>query len=128
MCAQKTKLDRIAVGRGAGCTASGNAAVRAGNILNDNRLTQRLFHPIGKDAANSVDYAAGWGWHNHTDRACRIGLGPHAPREGRQRGSAGSQMQKISAGKFHDVPPEMQWDDNGGQAIRPSLTTVNSTF
>jgi hypothetical protein len=31
-------------------------------------------------------------------------------------------------GSFMAFPPEMQWDDNGGQAMRSSLTTVNSTF
>jgi hypothetical protein len=25
-------------------------------------------------------------------------------------------------------PPEMQWDDKGRQAMRPSLATLNSTF
>jgi hypothetical protein len=32
-------------------------------------------------------------------------LRPRDPRDGRDRGGAGGQMQKISVGKFHSVPP-----------------------
>jgi len=35
----------------------------------------------------------------------RISLRPSEARDGRQRGSARAQMQKISAGKFHFEPP-----------------------
>ena len=36
------------------------------------------------------------------------------PRDGRQRGSARGQMQKISAGKFHFEPPFTSFDHLAG--------------
>jgi hypothetical protein len=50
---------------------------------------------------------ASFGIRTQTDllahRPRRIGLRPSNARDGRQRGSARCQMQKISAGKFHGV-------------------------
>src|SRR6516165_10617676 len=39
-----------------------------------------------------------------------IGLRPSGTRDGRQRGRAGGEMQKISAGKFHSEPPFTSFD------------------
>jgi hypothetical protein len=52
-----------------------------------------------------VGGAAGSEWHNHRDRACRIGLRPCDPRDSRDSGSARCQMQKLSSRKFHGVSP-----------------------
>src|SRR5262245_35770281 len=49
-------------------------------------------------------------------RPRRIGLRSRDPREGRQRGSAGCQMQKLpSAGKFHFEPPFTSFDHLVGE-------------
>src|SRR5262249_8361398 len=40
---------------------------------------------------------------DNADRSRRIGLRPRDARDGRQRGSARCQMQKLAAGKFHGL-------------------------
>src|SRR5262249_34740354 len=45
--------------------------------------------------------------HDHAHRPRWIGLRPRNARHGRERGSASGQMQKLSAGKFHNTPLEM---------------------
>src|SRR5215467_2218801 len=56
------------------------------------------------------DYAHRPGW---------IGLRPSKARHGRQRGGAGGQMQKISAGKFHFYLP-LHSDHSITSSARPS--------
>src|SRR5262249_30850688 len=55
-------------------------------------------------ARNDVGRAAGGNEDDHANRPYRIALRPRDARDRRQQGSAGGQMQKISAGKFHSVP------------------------
>src|SRR6516164_661681 len=53
-------------------------------------------------------------------RPRRIGLRPREARDGRQHDSARSQMQKISAGKFHFEPPFTSFDHlvGAGEELR----------
>ena len=51
-----------------------------------------------------VGFAAGGNEDDHANRPYRIALRPRDARDRRQQGSAGGQMQKISAGKFHSIP------------------------
>ena len=67
--------------------------------------------------------AAGGNADDQAHRPRRIGLRPRDARHGRQRGSARCQMQKLSAGKFHWVLPNlyveagrMQLDGNSDRA------------
>src|SRR5262249_37163659 len=56
------------------------------------------------------DAPAGGNWHDQTHWPRRIGLRPCDARHRRQRGSARSQMQKISTGTFHFEPPFTSFD------------------
>jgi hypothetical protein len=80
-------------------------------VLDDKRLAEPLQEPSTDQACHDVEGAA-WGSGNddaHGPR--RIGLRPSGPRESRQRGSAGGQMQKLPpAGKFHFGPPFTSFD------------------
>src|SRR5262249_33988654 len=51
-----------------------------------------------------IEHAARRERHDDAHRPRRIGLRPRDPRDGRQRGSACGEMEKISAGKFHGLP------------------------
>ena len=44
---------------------------------------------------------------DHAHRPRRIGFRARDPRDGRQRGSARCQMQKISTGKFHGIASQV---------------------
>jgi hypothetical protein len=74
------------------------------NAFDDHLLTQKLGEAGAKDSRQNVGTAAGGEGHHHGHRPRRIGLRGRDPRQGRQRGSAGGQMQKISTEKFHVEP------------------------
>jgi hypothetical protein len=60
---------------------------------------------LSDQARRDVGCAGRGEWHDQTHRPRRIGLRPSEARQRRQRGSARSEMQKISAGKFQSEPP-----------------------
>src|SRR5262249_9665829 len=62
-------------------------------------------HVFADSAGSKIGRPAGSKRNYHGDRARRIGLRPRDPRDGREGGSTRSQLQKISAGKFHFEPP-----------------------
>src|SRR5215467_11536293 len=98
---------RIAVG---GCTYNGlsaNIAAATRSVLNDEWLAQALRQPLTHQACEDVGWAASGKGDDHAHRPRRISLRPSEARDGRERGSARCQMQKISAGKFHFEPPSL---------------------
>ena len=75
-----------------------------------------------------IYHAARWEWRDQPHRPRRIGLRESKARDGRERGSARGQMQKMSAEKFHFEPPFTSFDHlvgageqhgRNGEAERP---------
>ena len=67
-------------------------------------------------ACDDVRPAAGRGAYDNPHRPRRIGLRPRDARDCRERGGAGGQMQKLSAGKSHFEPPFTSFDHLVGAA------------
>ncbi len=102
------EAERIAIGccpRGASMR---DAAGRGAVVLDDDGLAERSPHPLRQDASNGVGRSSGRRANHHRDRPSRIGLCSGSPRERRQRCRACSQIQKSTAGKAHDVLPNVQ--------------------
>src|SRR5262245_65778082 len=93
----------VAVGRRPDRSLGGDVAGSAGPILDDDLLAKPLRQPLTHQAADHVLRAAGGKADEQTHRPRRIGLRPRYARYSWERGSARGQMQKISAGKFHNV-------------------------
>jgi len=74
---------------------------RSRPVLDEERLTEALRQPLTQRTRDDVGRSAGGEADDNPHRPRRIGLRPCDARHGGQRGSAGGQMQKISAGKFH---------------------------
>src|SRR5262245_18898388 len=91
---------RVAIRRRAYDRLSADIAVRGGPVLDDELLTP-LCEPLTHQPCGDVVPATGGVSNDPAHRPGRISLRPCDAREGRQRGSARGQMQKISAGKFH---------------------------
>src|SRR5262249_2829009 len=102
--------ERVTVGRRARDPADTDAASRAGHIFNDDRLAERRPHAFDQDTTNDISRPTWREWDNDCDGPRRIALRPRDPSRGRPRGSAGGQMQKLSAGKFHFEPPFRSFD------------------
>jgi len=83
----------------------GDITAGARPVLDDELLAEPLREPLADQACDDVGAAAGGKADDDADRPRRIGLRPGDPRDGRQRGGARCEMQKISAGKFHFEPP-----------------------
>jgi hypothetical protein len=79
----------------------------AGTVLDEELLTEALRQQLSNEARSNVVHATGCKWDNDAHRPRRIGLRESDPRHNRQRGSAGGEIQKISAGKFHFEPPSL---------------------
>src|SRR5262249_5527090 len=96
---------RIAVGGRTHDRLGGDISAGAWPVLDDDLLTKPVRQPASDQASHNVGASARRKAHDDVYGARRIGLRPRDPRYGRQRGSTGCQMQKISAGKFHIEPP-----------------------
>ena len=96
---------RVAVGRGTRDRLGGDVAAGSRTVVDDERLTEPLREPLTYQARRDVRTASGREANNDAHRPRRIGLRPRDPRDGRQRGSARGEMEKISARKFHFEPP-----------------------
>src|SRR5262249_7121475 len=84
-----------------------NIAGRAWPVVDDEWLAKPLGQPLTHQARDDVIRTA-WSKADHNaHRPRRIRLRFCDARHGRQRGSARSQMQKISAGEVHKTPLEM---------------------
>jgi hypothetical protein len=95
---------RVAICRRPRGTADAEAPVRTSHILDNDGLTKRCPHPLGQQACNRVQRPARGERHDDRDGPRRIGLRSCDARNGREREGTRRQMQKSSAGKFHDVP------------------------
>src|SRR5262249_46851035 len=92
--------ERVSVGRRTYNRLGADIAAATRAIFNDELLTQPLRQPLPDEPRSNVA-RAGWSErHDQVHPPRWIGLPPSVARDGRQRGSAGGQMQKISAGKF----------------------------
>src|SRR6516225_757024 len=89
--------ERIAISRRIRDHLSSDVAAGARPVLNDEWLPGSLLQPLTHQTREDVVPAAGSIPDHPAHRPRRIGLRPSDPRHGWQRGSAGGQMQKISA-------------------------------
>src|SRR5262245_6646620 len=98
------KEEGIAIWGSADDRLGAEIGASAGPVFDDERLAEPLRQPLADHARNNVSRAARGKWHDQTHRPRRIGLRLRDARDGRQRGSAGGQMQNLSTvGKFHDA-------------------------
>src|SRR5215467_362201 len=74
-------------------------------VLDVKLFPEMLGQALRNQAAEYIRRTTRRVWNDHTHGSCRIGLRESDARCGRQRGSTGGHMQKISAGKFHFEPP-----------------------
>src|SRR5262252_2066420 len=104
MRAQEADAESIAIGYRTRDAAHADSTAGAGYVFNNDRLAERDPHALGHDAPNRICWPASRKRHDHRDRPRRIVLRPSNARYGRQRGSAGNEMQELSSvGKFHGV-------------------------
>src|SRR5262249_14668097 len=96
---------RVTVGRGTHDCLGCDVAAGSRTVVDDERLTEPLRQPLTYQARRDVRTASRREANNDAHRPRWIGLRPSDARDCRQRSSAGGQMQKISAGKFHVEPP-----------------------
>jgi hypothetical protein len=81
-------------------------------------LPEPLGEPLRDQARGDVGGAAGGKPDEQAYRTARIGLRPRNARDRRQRGSANGQMQKLSAGKFHEAFPKLFFQPQISNASR----------
>jgi hypothetical protein len=86
---------------------SADVAIRSRPVLDDEWLAKPFGQPLPHQTREDVGRTAGSEWNDHPHRPRRIGLRDSDVRQGRQHGSTGRQMQKLSTGKFHNIPLEM---------------------
>src|SRR5215831_18955506 len=97
---------RIAIRCGPDDRLGADIAAGAWPVLDDELLPEALGKPLSDQTSHDVGNAAGRISDDNTHRPRRIALRPRDPCHSRQRGSAGGQMQKLSAEKFHGSLPE----------------------
>jgi hypothetical protein len=97
--------ERVAVGRGGRDPAAADHAARAADILNDQRLPERLAHLLGDDARDHVARPAGRERHDDVDGAGGVVLrvqGRWSSDQGDQRSGTG---RRNSHSRFHGPLP-----------------------
>jgi hypothetical protein len=98
---------RVAIRRRTHDGLGSNISTGTWPVLDDEGLAEPVGQPLPKQAPDDIRPATRNDADDQTHRPRRIGLRPSHARGGRQRGSAGGQVQKISAGKFHLNPPSL---------------------
>src|SRR5262245_21501897 len=98
--------ERVSVGGRAHHLLGGEIAGSADPVLDDELLPETLGQPLCHQARGEIATTARRKADHKTHRPRRIGLRPCDARNCWQRGRAGGQMQKSSAGKFHSALPE----------------------
>src|SRR5262245_52028033 len=96
--------ERVAVGRGAYDGLNTDITTASRTVLNEELLAEALRQPLTDQARSDVVRTTGGKGDDDSHRPRRIGLRSCNARHGRQRHSARYQMQKISTGKFHNIP------------------------
>jgi hypothetical protein len=81
----------------------GDVGTSARPVLDDEWLAEALRQPLTDQAREDVSLAASGKGDDHAYWPRRIGLRPCDARDGRQRGSARGQMQKLTARQVHGV-------------------------
>src|SRR5262245_25166388 len=76
-------------------------------VLDDEWLAEPFRKPLTHQAREDVGRPTGGKTDDDAHRPRRIGLRPRDPRHRRERGRTRCQVQKLSAGKFHEVSPRM---------------------
>src|SRR5262245_40506641 len=92
---------RMAVGRRTHDGFGGNIACCAGPILDHEWLAELLCERLSYQADEDVSAPTGGIAYDPAYGSRWISLRPSKARRHRQRGSAGGQLQKFAAGKFH---------------------------
>jgi hypothetical protein len=95
----------VAVGPGIGDALGTVHTAGAADVLDDDLLAQNFAHALRHEAAEHVLRSTGGEGNNHRDGSRRIRLRPSEARDDRECGSARDQMQKSTAGTFHDALP-----------------------
>src|SRR5215471_1857062 len=99
-------------------------AAAARSVLDNKLLTEPLRQPLTHQTRDDVG-RTGWSErHDDAHRSQRIGLRPRHARQNRQRGGAGCQMQKLSAGKFHSITTSAMASSLSG-TVSPTALAVN---
>src|SRR6185437_2501335 len=80
-----------------------NVPTGPASVLNHDLLSPHFGKPVCQRPGESVAASACCKRHYQAHISVRIGLRPRDVRDGPQRGSARGEMQKLSAGKFHDA-------------------------
>src|SRR5262249_61184092 len=101
----------------------GDIVAGAWSFLDDDGLPEPFREPLSHQPRDDVGRSAGSESHDPPNRPRRIGLRPRDVRREWQCGSARSQMQKLSAGKFHGVLPDHFAEIKLGAALTATLIT-----
>src|SRR5262249_16708046 len=127
----KRKEYGITVGCGPRRLAHANIAAGPSDVLDIELLPERFAEFLSGNPREDIGASAGREWHNHAHRTRRVGLRPSDARDGRQRGSARGQMQKMpTVGKFHlNLPSHHSITSSArassvGGISRPSMRAV----
>jgi hypothetical protein len=84
---------------------TGICSASAGSVLDEELLAKPVRQPLTDQARHDVGHAAGGKADDDADRLSRIILRTRDARHGRESGSTGRQMQKLSASQLHKMPP-----------------------
>src|SRR5262245_40785082 len=90
----------IAIGGRTHDRFSGDIAARTGSVVDNEWLPEPFGQPLPYDAHDDIAPRTSRKSDDHAHRPGGIGLRASNARDCRQRGSAGGQMQKSTAGKF----------------------------
>jgi hypothetical protein len=98
-----TQHKRVAVRTSARDRGNAQRTAAAADVFNHDG-TEQWLHFIRPWATDSIECTTGRKRNHEPDRPGWVGLRPRSARDGRQRGSARGQIQKLSSvGKFHGV-------------------------
>jgi hypothetical protein len=92
--------DRVAIAGGTGDAPDADCRRRPGDVLDDDRLTERLAHPLGHDARDRIGRPTGTVRHDHHDRPRRIGVRPAVARTEQERHRTRGEKE-LTASEIH---------------------------
>ena len=95
---------RVAVGRSACDPADADAAARAADVLDHERLAERCSHALHQESRQRVNRPTRGKRHDQRDRTRWVGLRRGRARRSQKPDRTGGPVQKPTARKFHGVP------------------------